>query len=192
MERRIGGTDRNAGAGHEGGGHQDDARQRSGRLSHERSFVGGEIEYAFGDSLQNHTGRQHSPWIRLATWAAVFSGLCLRVWQYAAGTSLWLDELAVAQNVVTRPIGRLLLSPLAWDQVAPKGFLLAEKLAVALLGANEYALRLFPLACSVVALILFARVAELVLGRAAPIAVALFCDSWSPYRLYRARQAVFH
>ena len=131
------------------------------------------------------------PWIRLATWAAVFSGLCLRVWQYAAGTSLWLDELAVAQNVVTRPIGRLLLSPPAWDQVAPKGFLLAEKLAVALLGANEYALRLFPLACSVVALILFARVAELVLGRAAPIAVALFCDSWSPYRLCRARQAVF-
>ena len=66
------------------------------------------------------------------TWTVAFIGAGLRAWQYAAGTSLWLDELAVAQNVVSRPIGELLLRPLVWDQVAPTGFLLAEKLAVGL------------------------------------------------------------
>ena len=116
-------------------------------------------------------------WVQCATWIAAFIGVALQVWQYAAGTSLWLDELAVAQNVVTRPVRELLFSPLAWDQVAPKGFLLAEKLAVTLLGPNEYALRLFPLLCSVAGLLVFARVAGRVLGDAAPIAVALFATA---------------
>ncbi len=124
--------------------------------------------------------------MRYATWAAAAIGLGLRVWQYAAGTSLWLDELAVAQNVLARPLGRLLSSPLAWDQVAPKGFLLPEKLAVMLLGANEYGLRIFPLLCSIAALLLFVRIAERVLGPAAPIAVALFATA-GPLIDYAAR-----
>jgi Dolichyl-phosphate-mannose-protein mannosyltransferase len=125
-------------------------------------------------------------WVWLATWAAALIGVVLRIWQYAAGTSLWLDELAVAQNVISRPVGKLLSSPLAWDQVAPKGFLLAEKLAVGLLGVNEYGLRFFPLLCSIAALIFFVRVSERVLGHAAPIAVALFATA-GPLIDYAAR-----
>ena len=148
-------------------------------------------EQARGVRLNSDTTGRFAPWIglpwgRYATWTVAFIGVGLRVWQYAAGTSLWLDELAVAQNVVSRPVGKLLSSPLAWDQVAPKGFLLAEKLAVALGGANEYGLRFFPLICSIAALLLFVRVAERVLGQAAPIAVALFATA-GPLIDYAAR-----
>jgi len=105
----------------------------------------------------------------------ILIGAALRLWQYAANASLWLDEIAVAQNILERPLGELLTAPLAYAQVAPKGFLLAEKAAVALFGPSEYALRLFPLLCSLGALLAFRRVAERALtGFAATVAVALF------------------
>src|SRR5689334_3964223 len=113
-------------------------------------------------------------WIETATWSAIVIGVVLRIWQYAAATSLWLDELAVAQNVISRPLRELLFNPLAWDQVAPKGFLAAEKLCITLFGANELGLRLFPLLCSIAALVIFAAVSQMVLGRGSPIAVLLF------------------
>ena len=107
--------------------------------------------------------------------ALVVIGAILRLWQYAGNTSLWGDEIALAQNILERPLGELLTAPLAYYQAAPKGFLLAEKLTVRLFGPSEYALRLFPLLCSLAALILFRRVAERVLDSvAAPVAVALF------------------
>ena len=60
-------------------------------------------------------------------------------------------------------------------QTAPKGFLLAEKIAVAAFGRSDYAFRLFPLLCSLVGLLVFWRSAERLLDRSAlPIAVALF------------------
>jgi hypothetical protein len=68
-----------------------------------------------------------------------------------------------------------LLGGLDHAQVAPPGFLLVEKAATALLGSSELALRLFPLLCGLVALILFSRLAgELLEGWAAPFAVGLF------------------
>jgi 4-amino-4-deoxy-L-arabinose transferase-like glycosyltransferase len=140
----------------------------------------------YPDTADRFAPRLGAAWVQYTTWAIILIGVGLRVWQYSAGTSLWLDELAVAQNVVSRPLGELLSSPLAWDQVAPKGFLLAEKAAVLLLGANEWGLRFFPFLCSVAALILFVPVAERVLGRAAPIAVAMFATA-GPLIDYAAR-----
>jgi hypothetical protein len=117
----------------------------------------------------------------------ILIGAALRLWQYAANASLWLDEIALARNILERPLGTLLTTPLAYSQAAPKGFLLAEKAAVALLGPNEYALRLFPLLCSLAALIAFWRVAERVLtGLAAPVAVALFAAAM-PFIFYAAQ-----
>jgi hypothetical protein len=107
--------------------------------------------------------------------ALLLLGAALRLWQYAGNASLWGDEIALAQNILERPFVELLTAPLAYTQSAPKGFLLVEKAAVALFGPSEYALRLFPLLCSLAALILFRRVAGGVMtGFAVPVAVALF------------------
>jgi hypothetical protein len=54
-------------------------------------------------------------------------GAVLRVWQYIGNPSFELDELALARNIVERPLWKLLLTPLLFDQVAPQGFLLSEK-----------------------------------------------------------------
>jgi hypothetical protein len=113
-------------------------------------------------------------WLEKTILAFTVVGVALRIWQYIAATSLWVDELAVAQNVISRPLPQLLFNPLAWDQVAPKGFLAAEKLCITLFGANEFGLRLFPLLCSIAAVVIFAQVSRIVLGRGAPIAVLLF------------------
>jgi Dolichyl-phosphate-mannose-protein mannosyltransferase len=102
-------------------------------------------------------------------------GIGLRIGQYAIGAALWYDELALARNAVDKPIRELLTVPLDHAQVAPPGFLLIEKAAISALGNNEYALRLFPLLCALVALPLFADVARRTLPPgAALLAVALF------------------
>ena len=115
---------------------------------------------------------------RVQEWAARFflaAGVGARLWQYAANPSLYLDELAVARNILDRPLGRLLAEPLAYDQVAPAGFLLGEKLVVLALGGGERALRLLPLGAGIAALGLFYALAGRVLrGWGWPVAVALF------------------
>jgi hypothetical protein len=59
------------------------------------------------------------------------------------------------------------------DQVAPRGFLLVERLAVMTFGPSELGLRLFPFLCGVASVILFRRLAERMLTGAGP-ALALF------------------
>ena len=101
-------------------------------------------------------------------------GVGLRLWQYLANNSLWIDEAALARNVIDRPLATL-LQPLDYAQVAPPGFLLAEKAVVSLLGSSELALRFFPLCCGLFSLVLFWRVAARTLtGWAVPYAVGLF------------------
>jgi hypothetical protein len=101
------------------------------------------------------------------------AGLLLR--QYIASPSLWLDEIAVAKNILDRSVWDLLGSPLAYDQVAPKGFLLVESLAVTALGRSDYVLRLLPFLSSLTALLVFRSVSILILEEsAALIAVVLF------------------
>ena len=100
-------------------------------------------------------------------------GAFLRLWQYLANSSLWIDEAALARNILDRPVGGL-LKGLSYAQVAPVGFLLVEKGAVSLLGTSEYALRAFPLACGILSQILFWQIAKRVLsGWFAPVAVGL-------------------
>jgi hypothetical protein len=111
---------------------------------------------------------------RLAV-ALLLVGAGLRLGQYAIGAALWYDELALARNVVDRPLRELLSTPLDYVQVAPPGFLLIEKAAITALGDNEYALRLFPLVCALVSLPLFADVARRTLPPGAGLlAVVMF------------------
>ena len=102
-------------------------------------------------------------------WSVIAVGIALRVTRYLANRSLWGDEGALALNIINKPV-RDLLKPLDYLQGAPTGFLLAEKAVVELLGDDELALRLFPLACGILSLFLFAAVARRALE---PIGAAL-------------------
>jgi hypothetical protein len=105
----------------------------------------------------------------------VLVGIGLRVWAYAADPSLWLDEILLGRNILGLPLSHLLTAPLHLDQVTPRGFLLAEKLAVLSLGQSELALRLFPFLCAIAGVFLFRRLAERALeGWAVPFAVGLY------------------
>ena len=112
--------------------------------------------------------------------------MALRVWPYAAHTSLWLDEILLTRNILDLPMADLLTRPLGLDQVAPRGFLPVEKTAVLLLGPNEWALRLFPMLCAVFGVFLFRRLAERTLdGLAATLALMLFAIG-TPFIRYSA------
>jgi hypothetical protein len=101
--------------------------------------------------------------------------VAVRAWAYFSNVSLWLDELLVSRNILGLPLSHLLTKPLLLDQVAPRGFLLLEKLAVMALGRNELALRFFPFLCSVASVFLFHRLANRALGGwGAVIALASF------------------
>jgi uncharacterized membrane protein len=84
----------------------------------------------------------------------IVAGIALRLWQYLGRSALWTDEAALANNIVSRPIGELLMTPLAIQQAAPGGFLLVERSLVAAFGPSELALRAFPVLCSILALLL--------------------------------------
>lgn len=105
----------------------------------------------------------------------LFIGLVLRVVQYAANTSLWFDEFSIARNIVHRSASQLAFEPLGYNQVAPVGFMLLEKLISVSIGSSDLALRLLPFLCGLAALPLFLLLAERLLdGYAVPFAVAAF------------------
>jgi len=104
----------------------------------------------------------------------ISAGLVFRLLQYFSNRSLWADEATLALNIVNRSFLEL-LQTLDYQQAAPVGFLMVEKLAVELLGNNEYALRLFPLVSGIASLFLFYGLAKHCLSaKVLPIALALF------------------
>jgi len=111
---------------------------------------------------------------RLMT-SIVVLGVALRLWAYASNTSLYLDEILLARNILDLPMRQLVTQTLLFDQVAPRGFLLVERLATMIFGQGELALRLFPFVCAIASVILFRRVSERVLtGAASAAALLLF------------------
>lgn len=114
-------------------------------------------------------------WQRWAVVATVFLGIFVRLWQYVSNPSIWVDEAAIARNVLDRQPLQL-FQPLDYAQLAPPGFLFGVKLSAAAFGSSEYALRLFPIAAGVVSVVLFFFVAQVVLRPFASI-VATFMFS---------------
>ena len=72
-------------------------------------------------------------------------GVGLRLWQYLANPSIWVDEAAIARNVLDRDLWRLLTSPLDYAQVAPPAWLAVIDMSSHVLGTGERSLRLLPL-----------------------------------------------
>jgi uncharacterized membrane protein len=114
-------------------------------------------------------------------------GIIVRGSQYLYNRSLWADEAVLALNIVERSYLEL-FQPLDYEQGAPIGFLLLEKLAIKIFGNNEYALRLFPLLFALISLFLFYKLAQKCLVREA-ISIALILFSSLPYLAYYATEA---
>jgi hypothetical protein len=141
------------------------------QLSNRLFPVGSQTVVVAGDSSAAARPRGSS---RALLVALVVLGTGLRVVPMVQNRNLWIDEAMLALNLVERtPAG--LLEPLAWNQGAPAGFLLATKAAIAAVGAAEWGLRLFPFVASVLGLMGFAWVSRRVLAPpAAALALALF------------------
>lgn len=118
----------------------------------------------------------HKPFHVLSSFILTL-GAINRIIQYQFNRSLWADEAVLALNIVHRSYLEF-FQPLDYDQAAPPGFLMIEKLIIELFGNQEYALRAFPLFCGILSLFLFYKFAQSCLPLAAlPISCALFANS---------------
>ncbi|MCB0190833.1 MAG: glycosyltransferase family 39 protein [Anaerolineae bacterium] len=122
------------------------------------------LDYAFLDS-------------KVLVWLCIALGFILRLKVYVDNRSLWLDEARLSLNILNKSVPQL-FGPLDYEQGAPVGFLVAEKLMTRIWGDSEYALRLIAFLSGVAALILFSYVARHFLdGKARLLAVAFFVVS---------------
>ena len=104
-------------------------------------------------------------------------GVFLRLYVYLSGRTFWMDESSLFGNLAHKPILDF-SEPMTGDQLAPLGFLVAERALMSVLGVSRYAARFLPLVCGVSSIFMFARLAHRILAaRPALIAVALFCFS---------------
>jgi predicted membrane-bound mannosyltransferase len=71
----------------------------------------------------------------------------VRVQMYMLGTSLWLDESLLAENIVAMNMGEMLTPPMRNLQTAPVLYLVVVKSITMLFGASESALRVFSFVC---------------------------------------------
>jgi 4-amino-4-deoxy-L-arabinose transferase-like glycosyltransferase len=104
-------------------------------------------------------------------------GVTLRVVYYFSDPRFSPDEASLALNVMHRSYGGL-LERLDFNQAAPPGFLMLQKLVVDAIGASPRAFRLAPLAASLGALVLVYPIGRrLVSKRAAILGLALVAVS---------------
>ena len=124
-------------------------------------------------------------WERLLIAVLLLMGALLRVRQYLTGRSLWVDEAMLALNIVERGVAGM-FQPLDYDQGAPIGFLLVEKLFNVVLGKHEFALRLFPLLVGLLSLGLFYLLLKRFRSEAsgAGLLVALALFAFNPRLIY--------
>jgi hypothetical protein len=117
---------------------------------------------------------------RRLTFVVALVGVALRLWQYGANHSQWLDEIAITRNILERSWTELAAAPLLYDQAAPRGFLLLERALATVFGPGDYVLRLVPTVGAVAAVLLLRRAAQRHLRGVAPfVAVALIAGAVS-------------
>jgi hypothetical protein len=121
-------------------------------------------------------------WERASVVLLILLGALLRLRQYLTGRSLWSDEAMLALNIVNRNFAGM-FRPLDYDQGAPIGFLLVEKIFNSILGKNEFALRLFPLIVGLISLwLLYLLAKRITSGAGLLTALALF--AFNPRLIY--------
>ena len=82
--------------------------------------------------------------IAVSPFLVAAAAITIDIYQWRAALPLWVDEEAIALNVRDRSIGDLAGS-LWLGQSAPFGWLVLERMAMAILGSGETALRAVPL-----------------------------------------------
>ncbi len=126
-------------------------------------------------------------WVRVAGTLARVLGIGLRLARWLDPRPLWLDEVWIALNVLTRtPLE--FLRPLDNEQMSPLGFLWAEWIMTHIGGFGERAFRLVPLVAAIIALVSFSRLAR----RMLPTGMALLATmlaSLSPLLVYYSAEA---
>ena len=84
-------------------------------------------------------------------------GIMLRASKYLPGWSMRGDELSVTTNLINRSALELASKPLDFEQAAPIGFLLLEKLLITIFGGADYVLRLPAFLAGCISIALMAR-----------------------------------
>lgn len=133
-------------------------------------------------SITNRGWKTFLSWDKAAAALLILLGAVLRVRQYLSGRSLWADEAMLALNIVNRGFAEM-FQPLDYDQGAPIGFLLVEKLFNSMLGKHEFALRLFPLLVGFLSLGLFYLLLKRITSGAGLLA-ALALFAFNPRLIY--------
>ena len=111
--------------------------------------------------------------------ACIYLSIVLSLINFFFNRSLWLDEAALALNIVEKDIISL-LRPLDFNQVAPIGFLLIEKIVSGLFGYSDWSLRVIPLVSYLISIYVFylfslkATKDQLI----ATVATAFYCSSY--------------
>ncbi len=127
-------------------------------------------------STRNLNGRRRTYGLWLL--ALLTGGLLWRTVRYLLCCPIWGDEAFIVMSLMSRDYAGL-VQPLEHGQIAPLGFMWAERAAVQLLGCGELALRLLPWLTGIFSLGLYTWFARRVLDRrAAMLAVGIFAASY--------------
>ena len=100
-------------------------------------------------------------WGNLKVWIVVllFIGVLIRLQPYFYNRAIEHDEAFVSNNIIQKSFAEL-TGVLDYAQAAPIPFLWIEKIAINTFGANELALRLYPLLCGILSIFLFYKLAN--------------------------------
>lgn len=121
--------------------------------------------------------RLRDPAILLGSLIVVVAA-ALRIIVYAGQRSLWLDEVMAALSIIYRPMAQL-FDALAFDQIAPIGWLIVEKLMVEAWPDFELSLRLVPLLFGIGVVVAFYAFAIAAFERAIAV-IAVLTVAMSP------------
>ena len=122
----------------------------------------------------------------MACYLAITLGIAFRLLQLFANRGLSQDEAQLALNIMHKSFSGL-FHQLDFQQAAPEGFLVIQKIDVWGLGKSEYALRLAPFVAGILALaMIFFLARRVVSPLAVPLATAFFAVSdplinWTVY-----------
>jgi hypothetical protein len=87
--------------------------------------------------------------------ALVILGVILRLVRYALNLPMWMDECLLGVNILDHRF-RDLAQPMEYVQIAPIGFLYAERAMFECFGMSELIMRLLPTLAGIMGLVLFA------------------------------------
>lgn len=132
------------------------------------------MDRASRDRDEPAAGQPHATALRVLLLAVFAVAIALRLWNFAGGRSLFHDEVMVGLNIVHLPLTAL-FGELHFDQMAPVGWLVLEKLGFAVWPDLDYGLRFLSLVGGIATVLIFWRLARSTLEfPQAVLALALF------------------